>query len=296
MLLSLFFCTAQAKASEVIVLLDPNIRPYVEALAGFKATSKAKIKVFNRKENGDLSDERAMIPAIRSRNPSQILVIGSEAMKAMAGEITDIPILFSMVLSPEDKLGKKYKNLTGVSMNVAPEKQMAILDSLLPKARHIGVVFHPQESKSLIKKGKIALFKQHKTLDATPALTQKNAILYMKMAIENNAIYWMIPDRLMRSSELVRYLFFSSKEQHKPLIGLSDKYVQAGALFALSVKNKQLGEQAGKISNRILNGIKPSRIPIEMAHYAELSINTNVAKKLGIDISKELLQQATHLY
>lgn len=296
LLVSMFFAPAMITAAEVVVLLDPSVRPYVEALAGFKESSEAQLKIFNRKEDGDLSDERALITAIRARKPDQILVIGGEAMAALAGEITDIPILFSMVLSPQDKLKENYENLTGVAMNVAPEKQMAILDALFPEARRVGVVYQPEESRSLIKAGEKALSKHKKKLDAVAVSTQKDAIMHLKMALDQNAAYWMIPDQLMRSRELVRYLFFASKKQKKALIGLSDKYVRAGALFALSVQNRQLGEQAGELSNRILAGKKPSQLPIEMAQHTELSINTKVAENLGIEVSKELLQQAKHIY
>lgn len=296
LLLSICSASVSSSAGEVVVLLDPNIRPYVEALAGFKETSNAQIKIFNRKENGDLSDERALIDAIRSRKPDEILVIGGEAMAALAGKITDIPILFTMVLSPQDKLKKSYENLTGVAMNVAPEQQMKILDELLPNARNVGVVYQPEESAALVKAGKQALARQKKQLDAVAVSAQSDAIRYLKMVIDQNAAYWMIPDKLMRSSELIRYLFFASKDQKKALIGLSDKYVRAGALFALSVQNRQLGRQAGQLSNRILGGEKPSQIPIEMARHTELSINTKVAARLGIEVSPALLQQAKHIY
>jgi len=296
LLISICSGSVNASATEVVVLLDPSIRPYVEALAGFKESSSAQLKIFNRKENGGFADERALIGAIRARKPDQILVIGGEAMAAIAGNITDIPILFTMVLSPQDKLKKNYKNLTGVAMNVAPEQQMAILDALLPKVRHVGVVYQREESASLVQAGKEALAKQEKHLDAVAVSTQKDAIRYLKMAMDNNAAYWMIPDHLMRSRALVRYLFFSSKDKKKALIGLSDKYVRAGALFALSVQNRQMGRQTGQLSNRIIDGVKPSQIPIEMAQYTELSINAKVAANLGIEISTELLQQAKHIY
>lgn len=296
LLILIFSAPVNITAAEVVVLLDPSVRPFVEALAGFKESSDAQLKIFNRKEDGDLSDERALISAIRARNPDHILVIGGEAMAALAGEVTDIPILFSMVLSPQDKLKENYENLTGVAMNVAPEKQMAILDALFPSAHRVGVVYQPEESRSLIKAGERALSKQKKQLDAMSISTQKDAIMHLKMALDQNQAYWMIPDQLMRSRELVRYLFFASKKQKKALIGLSDKYVRAGALFALSVQNRQLGEQAGELSNRILGGKKPSQLPIEMAQHAELSINTKVAASLGIEVSRELLSQAKYIY
>jgi len=288
--------TGEIEAKEVVVLLDPNIRPYVEALAGFKEASDASIKVFERREDGDISDEQALIPGIRARRPDQILVIGGEALAALAGKITDIPILFSMVLSPHDKLKQHYENLTGVAMNVSPERQMKTLDSLMPSVRHVGVVYAPEESGSLIKLGEAALTKHNIEMDAQSALSEKEAEHYLEMVMDRNQAYWMVPDHFMRSKDLVRYLFFASQENNKALIGLSDKYVRAGALFAFTVQNRSLGRQAGELSNRIMNGVKPGSIPIEMARDVDFSINMQVAKALGIQVPGELLQAAKHVY
>ena len=297
-LLSLLCCIvpATAFASEVVVLLDPNVRPYVEALAGFKLTSDANTKVFVRKEDGDLGDERAMIGAIRARKPDQIVVIGSEAMRALAGEVTDIPILFMMVLNPQDKLKEMPKNFTGVAMNVAPERQMQVLSQLLPKLKHVAVVYDPDQSESLIRRGEKACLAQHQQLAAKQVKSTTEALEQVKLLFEEHTAYWMIPDQLMRSKDVVRYLFFAAREQNRALIGLSDKYVRAGALFAFTVQNESLGRQTGELSNRMFRERGIKYFPIEMAHEADLSINQRVAKQMGIRVPESIIKQAKVIY
>lgn len=291
----LFICSAvtPAAAKEVVVLLDPNVRPYVEALAGFKAASDASIKVFERLEDGDLSDERALIAAIRARKPDQILVIGSESMHALSGMITDIPIIFSMVLSPQDRLKAMPKNMTGVSMSVAPERQMTVLSQLLPDVNRVAVVYDPEQSQDLINRGKKACLTVNQQLLARQVGSSTEAVEQARQLLgESNTAYWMIPDALMRSKDVVRYLFFAAREQNRALIGLSDKYVQAGALFAFTVNNRALGRQAAELSNRMLTSQEESLYPIEMARDAYLSINLKVAERMGITISDSLIAQA----
>ncbi|NWF39828.1 hypothetical protein F3F96_11850 [Mariprofundus sp. NF] len=291
--LLLLLLPATATAKEVVVLLDPNVRPYVEALAGFKLTSVANTKVFARKEDGDLSDERAMIGAIRARKPDQILVIGSEAMLALAGEVTDIPILFVMVLNPHDRLQVMPKNMTGVSMSVAPERQMKVLSQLLPDVKRVAVVYDPDQSKALIRRGEKACLAVNQQLLAKQVKSTTEAVEQAKLLLaEQNTAYWMIPDQLMRSRDVVRYLFFTAREQNRALIGLSDKYVRAGALFAFTVQNETLGRQVGELSNRMLADRNMNHFPIEMARDADLSINLKVAKKMGITVPETLLRQA----
>nr|WP_277816488.1 ABC transporter substrate binding protein [Mariprofundus sp. KV] len=291
--LLLLLLPVSALAKEVVVLLDPNIRPYVEALAGFKSTSDANTRIFARKEDGDLSDERAMIGAIRARKPDQILVIGSEAMRALAGEVTDIPILFVMVLNPRDRLKVMPGNMTGVSMSVAPERQMKVLSQLLPEVKRVAVVYDPEQSQDLINRGKKACLSVNQQLFAREVGSPAEAVEQAKLLLsENHTAYWMIPDQLMRARDVVRYLFFTAREQNRPLIGLSDKYVRAGALFAFTVQNETLGQQVAELSNRMLAEGKKGHHPIEMARDADLSINLKVASEMGITVPEVLLRQA----
>jgi len=283
-------------AGEIVVLLDPNVRPYVEALAGFKQVSDMNIKVFTRREDGDLSDERALIKAIRARNPDQILVIGSEAMMALAGEITDIPILFSMVLSPQDKWKSQPKNLTGVSMSVSPESQMKVLSTLLPALKHVAVVYDPDQSSTLVRKGEEVCESLNQKLISKQTRSTTEAVSLAEALLNQNAAYWMIPDQLTRSKDLVRYLFFAARNKKKVLIGLSDKYVRAGALFAFSVQNDALGRQVARLSKRLMAGGQPNRFPIEVPRDIDLSINLKVAKQMGITVPDSLMQQAKSIY
>ena len=287
---------ASAVAKEVVVVLDPNVRPYVEAVAGFKQVSNMTIKVFNRRDDGDLSDERALIAAIRARKPDQILVRGSEAMTALAGEITDIPILFSMVLSPQDTWKNKPKNLTGVTMSVPPQRQMQVLATLFPDLKFVTSVYSPDQNTLLLRQGEEACSALHMKLITAQAGSTTEAIVQVEKLLASHEVYWMLPDQLMRSRDVIRYLFFTAREKQKVLIGLSDKYVRAGALFAFTVQNEALGRQVAALSNRMLAEGSRGNYPVEMAHEADLSINMKVAKNLGISVPDALLAQARVLY
>jgi len=287
---------ASAVAKEIVVVLDPNVRPYVEALAGFKQVSNMTIKVFNRRDNGDLSDERALIAAIRARKPDQILVLGTEAMSALAAEITDIPILFSMVLSPQDAWAMKPKNLTGVTMSVSPKRQMQVLAALLPKLKFVTSIYTPDRNSQLLRQGEEACSALNMELITAQARSTTEAIEQVGKLLASHEVYWMLPDQLMHSRDVIRYLFFAAREKQKILIGLSDKYVRAGALFAFTVQNDALGRQVAALSNRMLAEGNSGKYPVEMAHEADLSINMKVAKNLGITVPDELIMQARVIY
>jgi len=184
-------------------------------------------------------------------------------------------------------------NMTGVSMSVAPERQMKVLSQLLPDVKRVAVVYEPEQSQNLINRGEKACRAVNQQLLAREVKSTAEAVEQAKLLLgENHTAYWMIPDQLMRARDVVRYLFFASREQNRPLIGLSDKYVRAGALFAFTVQNETLGRQAAELSNRMLADGDKSHYPIEMARDADLSINLKVAKEMGVTVPEMLLRQA----
>lgn len=284
-------------AKEVVVLLDTRIRPYVECLAGFQEISRADgIKVLERVENGDLADEKALIPSIRSRKPDMILAVGGEALQAMAGEIRDIPILFCMVINPKAILGSLPANVTGVSLNVPAESIAATLDDLLPQTKRVGVVYDPDNTVELVHEARQALSRRRKTLEAQPVKDAGEVLPKVKDVLAQVDIYWMLPDNTVNNTDVVRYLFFAARQQNKALIGISPRFTKAGALFSLSAEYRAEGRQAGAISNQILAGSRPRDIPVAQPSALQLTINSKVAASLGIDVPQHLLRRASKVY
>jgi len=295
-LLVSIFAAGGVSAKEVAVLLDSHIRPYVEALVGFQQASKASIKIYERSEDGDASDELALIQSIRARSPDHILVLGEESLLALAGEVTDIPVLFCMVLNPEEKLSSDMRHLTGVSMNIPPDRQMEALSLLVPKANKIGVVYDPREVDHFVQAGRVATTKYHMQLEAQPVSSSIQAVQEAKAMLGRIDAFWMVPDQTVTTIDLVKYLLFNARKQGIPLIGVSEKYVRAGALFAFTAENEALGRQAAEMSNRLLNGSSPRDLPPQMARDVKLSINSKVAESLGLTIPKRLLDEAVSVY
>jgi len=116
--------------------------------------------------------------------------------------------------------------------------------------------------------------------------------------LNRSDVYWMLPDRTVKDPDVVRLLFFQSGPGGKPLIGLSDQYVKAGALFALTPVPEAMGRQAADLSNRALNGTPFRDLGIERAERGSLSfsLNRKTAQALGIPIPRDVLKDADRVY
>ena len=67
---------------------------------------------------------------IRSSMPDLILAVGADALLGLKA-IKDIPIVYAMVSNPES-IPFAGANITGVSMNISPEKQLSLLREAFP--------------------------------------------------------------------------------------------------------------------------------------------------------------------
>ncbi len=53
-----------------------------------------------------------------------------------------------------------------------------------------------------------------------------------------------------------------------------------------------MGHQAARLVEKIMRGMKPADIPVEVNNDIEFTINLQVAKLLGLKIAPEVLYQA----
>ena len=271
---------------EVLVIQSLPIKPYEEAFQGFRSVCGEKII---RVTGPDLSEAEISAKARRER-PNLILAIGMDALAKLKA-IKDTPIVYVMVLNPQT-LTNNGENITGVSMNLAPEKQFGVLREILPQIRKIGIIFDQGKTGPYV--GRVYNAAQlfgielltRQVRSSREALTALEA-----MAGKVDAI-WLIPDTTVVNPTTVDFLLLSSIEKKLPVITFSEKYAEKGALLSLEVDAFQSGKQAGEIAGKILAGKNVSGIKGEDSRGSVMTVNLVVAKKLGISINDNIIKRA----
>ena len=113
-----------------------------------------------------------------------------------------------------------------------------------------------------------------------------------KLSIKVDAL-WLLPDRTVMTPQSFEYMLLTSYRKHIPLIAISEKYVQQGALMTLKIDYQKMGRQAGRIAEQILNSsIRKKRITL-FARGSKLVINMKTAEKLGIKVPPSILEEAS---
>ena len=77
-----------------------------------------------------------------------------------------------------------------------------------------------------------------------------------------------------------------------PAVTLFPDFARAGGLLAYGVNLLDMYRQTGIIVGKVLNGAKPSELPIERPTKFELVLNLRTARLLGIDVPTGVLLRA----
>lgn len=275
---------AQSQSQNIAVIKSSDINPFNTVIAEFKRSCRCRVTEY------DMTEDQAQVTLnnIRSTKPAAVFVVGAEAFTLVRG-ITDIPVIYSMVMipgySPED-------NRIGVVMEVSPEKQLVELLNVLPATKRVGVVYDPRKTAHLVKNAiKAANTMGVKLIPKEVYSPKKTFAAISSIKNEIDAI-WLLPDPIVLTQETVEFMLLFSLENNIPIFTFSEKYVRLGALMSLSPDPSEVGEKAGAIARRILAGedlrdIKPGAVDKTI-----LSLNTSVANKLGIAVSRHIIDRA----
>lgn len=267
-----------ARAHDVLVIQSLRVKPFEEAYRGFRKACDGDVRriYLPDMEKSDIAR------TIRDERPRLILAIGSKALERVRN-VKEIPVLYLMVLNPPPA-GSGNRNITGVAMNVPPEKYFEILARITPASKRVGVVYDPARSGPLVKRSQQAAQARGIELVAMEARKSNEvpkALDALKGSID---ALLMLPDTTVVTPDMVESFLIFSQNNSIPIITFASKYVDMGALLSLNIDVFDQGIQAGEMARQILEGAVVSALPGMEARKLHIKANRNVAKKLGISL------------
>jgi putative ABC transport system substrate-binding protein len=283
----LFLSADLSQASQkILVLQSLRIQPYEDAYRGLRSVVTGSVKrlVVSELEGIDLAK------MVRDERPEVIVAIGTEAA-AKIRKIKDVPIVYLMVLDSATIFSDEG-NITGVNLQLPPERQLASLQSVIPKAKRVGLLFNSDRSATFVSRARAAARSMGMELVTRDVHSPREVPLALEGLRSDIDAFWMIPDTGVVSSETVEYLLLFSLRNKIPIMTFSDKYVEMGALLALEIDPADLGRQAGEMTKKIMGGARVASLPRSDPRSSVLTINTKIARKLGISLSDEVVSRS----
>jgi putative ABC transport system substrate-binding protein len=278
----------------IVILFSAKVDVYREAVRGIENALRHEI-VAEYDMRGDFDRGRRLLAEIQAKeNPDLLIAVGVWALELVVQESPDVPVIYTMVLNPPTVVGEAPRNITGASMNVPVESAIRVFRQLGPEIHRVGTVFNPANTGYLIADARRTARAEGLELVAREVRSAGEAVSALdSLHREGIDALWIVPDETVLAPVVVEHMLLSSYRNGIPLLGLSRRHAQMGALLSLSIASSEdIGRQAGELANQALAGKSVSAIPFTMARMIDLTVNLKTARKLGIEVPQSVIDSA----
>ena len=296
---------AQEKSVAVTAIVEhpalDSVRDGVQAAlkaAGYEAGKNLKWQY--QSAQGNTATAAQIARTFVGDQPDAIVAIATPSAQAVVAATKSVPVVFSAVTDPvAAKLVPSWEpshtNVTGVSDLLELNKQIDLIQKVVPKAKRVGMVYNPGEANSVVvvKEMKVLLEKRGMSLvEAAAPRSVDVGSAGRSLVGKVDVIYNSTDNNVVSAYEsLVKV----AQEAKLPLVAADTDSVKRGAIAALGIDYRDLGEQTGRMVVRILKGEKPGDIKPETSTKMGLAINLGAAQKQGVTLSDELVKSATQV-
>jgi putative ABC transport system substrate-binding protein len=279
--------------------LGPIDQSLKDALAQAGLIDGRSIEIVFRYANGKPDQLAGLASELVAQKPDLLLAVGGDVIKPLFNASKGaIPIVGGVSDSPmragiAESLARPGKNFTGITFltDEMAAKRMEFLKEVSPNARRVAVIFNPQhfdDEVTFARRGAQSLGLELTThpinsaADLDPALRAASA--------QGAESLFIISSRLtgILAANIAQY----GQERRLPVIASWREFADSGALLSYGPSRVFEAKRLAAYVQKILNGAKPTDLPIEQPVKFELVINLKTAKALGLNVPLPLLDRA----
>jgi putative ABC transport system substrate-binding protein len=256
--------------------------------------------VVQRSADGHLERLDGLAAELKAANVDVIVTFGYPAALAAKKSTKDIPIVVTGAGDPVatglvDGLARPGGNITGVTelSTELSAKRLEILRDALPAMARVAMLWNAADLGMTLR--------YRSAEDAARVLGLKVQTLgvrepddfdhaFAEMTRERPDAILMVSDALTMLNRK-RVLEFASTNR-LPTIFETGALVRDGGLMSYGPKQSAIGEIAGGLVARILRGVRPADLPLELPTHFEFLINLKTAQALGVTLPPTLIARA----
>lgn len=272
-LIACLLITSLAKASTSIAIITSSVNPQYSAVAD-RITQSASASV--QIEQHALSDTN-----FHQLKADLVITIGTDAFREALSALKNTPILASFL--PRRTYAQLTQNdstnhlRSAVFIDHSMSKQLHLARLLAPEAKRLGTVF----GNSSIEERLLLLLAAERwgfqiiSQQLTPS---ENAVGKLQATIQGSELFLALPDQSAFNRASAKWALFISLKNRTPLLGFSEKYVEAGALAAVVSTPEQIGQQTAEALEFYL---RSGALPVPAhPHYFSVAVNPSSALTL----------------
>ena len=227
---------------------------------------------------------------------------GVNAAKAAQGATQSIPIVFTNVDDPVafglvQSYARPGGNLTGVTdlaFQLGP-KRLELFREMIPGLQR---VLFPYDAADSVSVKELQIYRQaadHLGIEVVELAmrTQAEAQEALTRSLNETVQGILSPRHLYLN--IPGFVIQATSGRAIATMFPDDFFVERGGLASYGPDLYESGRLAARLVDKILKGVTPSEIPVEVNNKIEFAINLKVAKQLGLTLPPEVLYRADRI-
>jgi putative ABC transport system substrate-binding protein len=269
-------------SGRVLVLRSSKLAPFEAALDGIVRELRGDLAL----EVRDIDPRSRPSTPIRSDAFDVLVPLGSEATQWALDSSEGVPIVFAMVLNPVStglvhSMSRPGGRLTGASLDIPPDVQFRALHEVVG-AERVAVLYNPKLTGPLVREAQRSARRAGIELVPIPVGSPTDLEYALERVDESFDALWSVADPTVFSRGTVERILLHTLEHRVAFMGLSEQYVRAGALLALSTSYEENGRLAAQHVRAVLAGAAPAELAIATPNDVEVVFNPRTAKRLEL--------------
>ena len=277
-----FLLLAGIAAAEPRVLVLPSFNelPYQGVVAGIRQAA-AEVRV----DSQLLPPSRdALDQLVREATAETVLVpLGSRAMQAIGDLNPALPVVGCFLMNT---IGlRANSNWHMATLDLPPDTQASWIRRVLPQSRTAGILYNPAESTLRAEALAAALRRAGLATQMAEAPRPGDIDAALEQLRDRADLLVSIPDLTVFNPITAKTIMLFSYRHRVPVIGLSQNWAKAGALFSLEWDYEEHGRYCGQIALKSLGLGGRVQTPRKL----HTSVNLRAASYMNIALPPDLI-------
>jgi putative ABC transport system substrate-binding protein len=282
---------------------SPNWHHFREAMRDLGYSEGQNVKYELRTDESEPARLAEAAKELASIPVDVIAAFGTPASQAARAATRTIPIVMVQVGDPVRaglvaSLAHPGGNVTGTSFlgpDLAP-KRLQLLKQIIPLAVRVALLINPDNAANIIFRDEI----ETAARDLGISLIQVEASSVPDLDTNLRGILSQHPDALIATgdalhlSQIPKTIDFLESNRIPGMFSVRE-YVLAGGLMCYGASVTDLFRRSATYVHKILQGTKPSDLPVEQPTKFDLVLNLKTAKTLGLAFPQTLLATADEI-
>jgi putative ABC transport system substrate-binding protein len=284
-------------SARVVVLVSAEGPAYEQALRGLEAhfegtRVRADLHVHKLEREGPELDR--VVGEIAASPPDLVIALGQTAAARVLADAPGVPVVGGLLL--DSRLLEARENATGIFLEFPVGVQLRWLRKFFPKARSVGVLFHPETNRERILQAQNAAEELGFELVAREVDSPLDLPDGLRWLANRVDVLWGIVDPVVLSPATAKSVLTFSYGNRIPFTGLSESWVKAGAVYALERDYEDIGRQCAETAVRILSGADIAAIRPEGPRRVGYAVNLQAARHMKLELADALVRGADRVF